>query len=913
MPKNNELIKAVRRFIDTPRGRAVIYKLDVLEEIGFTKISRLPYSIRILLENVVRNYDGFLISEDDIEKVGNWPRGVGENVVAFIPTRVILQDYTGIPLIVDLAAMREVALKYNCDPKIIDAMVPVHLIIDHSIQVDYHGTSYALEKNIELEFKRYSERYKLLKWAQTAFTNLKIIPPAKGIIHQINIEYLAKVIDLREFKGEVTAFPDTVIGTDSHTTMVNGIGVLGWGVGGIEAEAVLLGQPYYITLPEVIGVKIIGEPREGVTATDIVLSITEFLRKKTNVVGKFVEFFGPGLRNLSGFDRTTIANMAPEYGSTIGFFPIDDRTLEFLLITGRRQDYIEFIKKYTKLQHLFYDEEEPIPEYTQILEFDLSSVEPSISGPSHPEDRIPLHKAKEYIKKDIEKFVEEQRKKLRNIISINSKVRLKINDEEVEVGHGMIVIAAIASCTNTSNPHVMIGAGLVAKKAIEYGLRVKPWVKTSLAPGSRVVLDYLEESGLMPYLKALGFHIVGFGCTTCIGNSGPLLKPVEEVIKKYGLYSTTILSGNRNFAGRIHPLSKANFLMSPMLVIAYALKGTMNWDPLNEPIGFDPNGKPIYLKDIWPKEKEIREYIAKYLKPNLYIEKYQDVFEGTKDWIELEAPTGSLYKWDERSTWIKKPPFFEDFTLEPPPLRDIKGARVLLLLGDRVTTDHISPAGPIPPESPAGKYLLKHGVKPEDFGTYGARRGNHEVMVRGTFFNPRCKNLLLPEREGGWTIYWPTKEVMTVYDAAMKYMKHRIPLIIIAGKQYGAGSSRDWAAKGPYLLGVKAVIAESFERIHRSNLVGMGILPLQFMPGENWRSLGLRGDEIYDIIGISEGLKPHKVLTVIARKPNGSKTIEFNVIARLDNYIEVKYYRHGGILKYVLRKLITKYKGQGSK
>jgi aconitate hydratase len=909
-----------RAKLETPKGPAIVYRLDRLEEIGLTKISRLPYTIRILLENVLRNVDGFLVTEDDVKKVASWPKGAGSEVVPFMPSRVLMQDYTGVPAVLDLAAMREVAAKFGCPPRIIDTMVPAHLVIDHSVQVDFFGTSDALERNMEAEFKRYAERYRLLKWAQQAFANLKVIPPGKGIIHQINVEYLATVVEYREYYGEVMAFPDTLVGMDSHTTMVNGIGVLGWGVGGIEAEAVLLGQPYYITLPEVVGVKLVGEPREGVTPTDIVLSITEFLRKKANVVGKFVEFYGPGLKHLLAFDRTTIANMAPEYGSTTGYFPIDDETIAFLRLTGRDEAHVRLVEWYAKLQHLFHDEGEE-PQYSQTLVFDLSQVEPSLAGPSHPEDRVPLSRAKEEFRRALRGFLEERRRRrigaepsrhAKGIAGAEQhgeelewpRVRVKLHDVEVELTHGSIVLAAITSCTNTSNPHVMLGAGLVAKKAVEKGLTRKPWVKTSLSPGSRVVVDYLKEAGLLPYLEALGFHVVGYGCMTCIGNSGPLPEPIAKAIREHDLYAVAVLSGNRNFAGRVHPLARANYLMSPMLVVVYAIKGTMDWDPENEPVGYDPNGRPIYLRDIWPSAQEIRELMKTYLKPDLYREKYRDVFKGTVDWEKLEAPTGDLYQWDPGSTFIRKPPFFDDFTLEPPELDDIRGARVLVLLGDRVTTDHISPAGSIPVDSPAGKYLLERGVKPEEFGTYGARRGNHEVMARGTFASPRIRNLLV-DREGGWTVYWPTGEVVTVYEAAMRYKRQGVPLIVIAGKQYGAGSSRDWAAKGPYLLGVRAVIAESFERIHRSNLVGMGILPLEFMPGENWKTLGLDGSEVYDILGIREGLYPRKKLTVRATKPSG-ETIEFKVVARLDNPVEVEYYRHGGILKYVLRSIIKR-------
>jgi aconitate hydratase len=889
-----------REVLESPKGRVVVYRLDRLEEAGLTRVSRLPYTIRVLLENVVRNYDGFMVTEEDVKRVAGWPSGAGSAVVPFFPARAILQDYTGVPAVVDLAAMREVAAKYGCPPRIIDSHIPAHLIIDHSVSVDYFGTSDAIVKNMALEFRRYRERYQLLKWAQQAFSNLKVVPPGKGIIHQVNIEYLASVVEYRVVNGEPHAFPDSVVGADSHTTMVNGIGVLGWGAGGIEVEAVMLGQPYYLVLPEVIGVKLVGEPREGVTPTDIVLAITEFLRKKVETVGRFVEFYGPGLKYLNGFDRTTIANMAPEYGSTTGFFPVDGETLTFLRLTGRSEEHVRFVEWYTRLQHLYYTGGEE-PDYTVKLEFDLSTVEPSIAGPAHPEDRIPLRRAKEAFRETLREYLEEMR---RRGVRVAGSYRATFDEMgEAELTHGIVAIAAIASCTNTSNPYNMVAAGLIAKKAVEKGLTRKPWVKTSLSPGSRVVVEYLRRSGLMSYLEALGFHVVGFGCMTCIGNSGPLLPQVEKAVREAGVLAAAVVSNNRNFLGRIHPLTRANYIASPPMVVAYAIKGTVDWDPYSEPIGYTPNGEPVFLADIWPRSSEVKRIIEEYLDPTLFREKYKDIYRGTREWEELEAPSGDLYSWDPKSTYIRRPPFFDNFTLEPPEPDDIRGARVLLMLGDRVTTDHISPAGAIPPDSPAGRYLLEHGVKPEEFGTYGARRGNHEVMVRGTFANPRIRNLIV-DREGGYTIYWPTGEVMTVYEAAMRYKEQGIPLIVIAGKQYGAGSSRDWAAKGPYLLGVKAVIAESFERIHRSNLVGMGILPLEFMPGENAKTLGLRGDEIYDIIGIREGLYPRKKLTVIARRPNGEK-IEFKVTARLDNPVEVEYYRHGGILHYVLRRMIT--------
>ncbi|BEP18612.1 aconitate hydratase AcnA [Pyrofollis japonicus] len=899
MSKSDIIAKEI---LESPIGKVAVYRLDRLEEAGLTKISRLPYTIRILLENVARNYDGKTVTEEDVRTVASWPQGAGDKVIPFMPSRAILQDYTGVPAVVDLAAMRDVAAEFGCNPRIIDTHIPAHLIIDHSISVDYFGTSYALYRNMELEFKRYKERYRLLKWAQQAFGNLKVVPPGKGIIHQVNIEYLAKVVMTKKINGETIAYPDSVIGADSHTTMINGIGVLGWGAGGIEVEAVMLGQPYYMILPEVIGVKLVGEPREGVTPTDIVLAITEFLRKNVETVGRFVEFYGPGLKYLLAFDRATIANMAPEYGSTTGFFPVDEETLAFLRLTGRDPEHVRFVEWYTRLQHLFYTDNEPEPEYSIKLEFDLSSVEPSIAGPAHPDERVSLKEAKKRFREVLAKYFEEAKKKGLNVPE--KGVKISFDGEEYEVPHGAVAIAAITSCTNTSNPHVMIGAGLVAKKAVERGLTRKPWVKTSLSPGSRVVVEYLRQTGLSQYLEALGFHVVGFGCMTCIGNSGPLIPQVEKAIREQGLFATSVLSGNRNFLGRVHPLTRGNYLASPMLVVAYALKGTIDWDPETEPIDYDPNGEPVYLKDIWPSTSEIKKMIREYVSPDLYKKIYKDIYKGTEQWEKLEAPSGDLYAWDPSSTFIQKPPFFEGFTLEPPKPSDIIGARVLVMLGDKVTTDHISPAGPIPPDSPAGKYLIEHGVKPSEFGTYGARRGNHEVMMRGTFANPRIKNLLV-DREGGYTIYWPTGEIMTVYDAAMRYKEQGIPLIVIAGKRYGAGSSRDWAAKGPYLLGVKAVIAESFERIHRSNLVGMGILPLQFMPGQNAKTLGLRGDEVYDIIGISEGLEPRKKLKVIARRPDGTK-IEFEVVARLDNWVEVEYYKHSGILHYVLRNMIKK-------
>lgn len=887
----NSLIEEV----ETPLGKAVVYRIDKIEELGLGDYWKLPYSVRILLENVIRNYDGYVVTEETVKSVSHWAQSAGKKEMPLFPARVIMQDFTGVPAVLDLAAMRDAMRELGGDPKKVNPIIPVDLVIDHSVQVDYYGTSYALRMNMEREYERNWERYTLLKWAQRAFSNFRIVPPGKGIIHQVNVEYLAKVVMYRSLRGKPTAFPDSVLGTDSHTTMVNGLGVLGWGVGGIEAEAVILGQPYYMLIPEVVGVKLVGELPEGATPTDLVLYITEKLRKK-GVVAKFVEYFGPALKKLSVPDRATLANMAPEYGATMGFFPVDEATISFLKLTGRDPEHVKLVEQYTKLVGLWYSEDAPTPQYSDVVVIDLNDVEPSISGPSQPEDRIPLREAKRRVTELIEDYVKKKGKGRRTI-------EVEVAGEKTPVGDGSVVLAAITSCTNTSNPTVMIAAGLLAKKAVERGLRPKPWVKTSNAPGSRVVPEYWEKLGLMPYLEALRYHITGFGCTVCVGNSGPLPPSIEEAIKKHDLYVVTVLSGNRNFSGRIHPLAQANFLASPPLVIAYALAGRIDIDFYNEPIGYDPNGEPVYLRDIWPTAEEIKKAVEEALDPELFKKKYADIFEGDEHWERLPVIESDTYPWDPRSTYIKKPPFLEGMGLEPEPLRDIMGARVLVMAPDRISTDHISPAGRISPDSLAGRYLMEQGVSPGDLNTCGSRRGNHEVMMRCTFDNPKFRNLLVPDRLGAWTIYWPTGEVMHIYEAAMKYKEQGIPLIIIGGKNYGVGSSRDWAAKGPYLLGVKAVIAESFERIHRSNLVGMGILPLEFMPGENAKTLGLDGSEEYDIIGIAEGLYPGKILTVRAKKRDG-RVIEFKVKARLDTPIEVEYYKHGGILRYVLRKLL---------
>jgi aconitate hydratase len=908
-------------YLDLPFGRFRYYRLAELEEVGLaSKVEELPFSIRVLLENLYRNLGKGIVTEEEVRALGHWGLSAPSvEEIAFHPTRVLLQDFTGVPLVVDLAAMRGVAKRLGKDPKVVNPLVPVHLVIDHSIQVDHFRRPDAYLLNLDLEYERNRERYVLLKWAQKAFSNFQVVPPGTGIVHQVNLEYLAKVVDDRVIDNERVAFPDTLLGTDSHTPMVNGLGVLGWGVGGIEAEAVMLGQPYYMTVPEVVGVRLEGELREGVTATDLVLHVTELLRRK-NVVGKFVEFFGPGLEDLSVPDRATIANMAPEYGATVGYFPIDRHTLEYLRFTGRSPERVTLVEAYAKAQGLFLDDYEWRGRYTEVVVLDLGDVETSLAGPANPEDRLGIA--------DLKRVVEEYIRKVRATVSAQGaanrwegegggqavaqlqrteEVReavVTINGETYALRDGSIVIAAITSCTNTSNPTVMVGAGLLAKRAVERGLRVPRYVKTSLAPGSQIVYEYLVRSGLYRYLEELGFSLVGFGCTTCIGNSGPLPTEVAEAIERHDLITFSVLSGNRNFEGRIHPQVRGNFLASPMLVVAYAIAGRADINLLEEPLGLDRDGKPVYLRDVWPSMSEIREVIERSLTPELFKEKYANVFEGDERWRSLEAPSGDVFVWDPSSTYIREPPFFEGFSLEFEEPEDIIGARVLVLLGDRITTDHISPAGAILPGSPAGKYLMEKGVDPADFNTYGARRGNHEVMMRGTFANVRLKNLLVPGKEGWWTRHLPSGEVMTVYDAAMRYKAEGTPLLVLAGKQYGAGSSRDWAAKGVYLLGVRAVIAESFERIHRSNLIGMGVLPLQFRPGEGWKTLGLDGTEVFDIIGISEGLKPRKELTVRARKADGS-TVEFKVIARLDTPIEVEYYRHGGILQYVLRKLLV--------
>ncbi len=876
----------IREKIEFNGQQATIFRLDRLEEQGLGKISRLPNSIKILLENLVRHVDDYLVTEEHVKTLAQWnPKKTQKREIPFIPSRVILQDLTGVPAVVDLAALRSAMKRAGGNPAEINPLIPVDLVIDHSIQVDYSGKSDAMSLNEKKEFERNQERYTFLRWAQKALNNFRIVPPGRGIIHQVNLEYLSSVVQTRKMGTDLLAFPDTLVGTDSHTTMINGIGVLGWGVGGIEAEAVMLGQPYYLLVPEVVGFKLYGELNEGITATDLALTITQILRKH-GVVGKFVEFYGSGVQKLTLQDRATISNMSPEYGATMGYFPIDEETLSYLIATGRAH-LVELVRTYTKAQGLFLEDTSTAPNFTETLELDLGTIEPSLAGPKRPQDRIPLKSMRTQFSADLIKMFKKEPK--------NSKLASN------RLTDGSVVIAAITSCTNTSNPSILIGAGLLAKKAIERGLKIKSHVKTSLAPGSRVVTSYLKETGLLLFLEKLGFYLVGYGCTTCIGNSGPLQGHIIDEIQQNNLVVAAVVSGNRNFEGRINPYIKANYLASPPLVVAFAIAGKVDIDLTTEPIGTDSNGKPVYLNDIWPKREEIEEKM-RVLTPKMFEDQYSKVFEGTELWKNLSVPEDELYNWDPKSTYIQEPPFFKNFPLTPPESIDIKGARVLALLGDSVTTDHISPAGAIPATDPAGKYLISRGIDPTNFNSFGSRRGNHEVMMRGTFGNIRLRNKLTPEKEGDWTRHFPTDAVIPIYEAAMRYAAEKISLIVLAGKEYGTGSSRDWAAKGVYLLGVKAVIAESFERIHRSNLIGMGVLPLQFKEGETYESLELNGTEIFDLSGI-EDMKPGGEIQVIARKINGDRK-EFSVRLRLDTPIELEYYRNGGILHTVLRKMI---------
>ncbi len=877
----------------TVKGRTFrIARLDALRKKGFEP-SKLPFSLRILLENLLRLEDGDVVKAADIETLAGWdPSKKLEKEIAFMPARVLLQDFTGVPAVVDLAAMRDAMKLMGGDPTKINPLQPVELVIDHSVQVDAFGSPEALGINAKLEFQRNQERYAFLRWGQDSFTNFKVVPPDTGIVHQVNLEYLARVVMTNlDAGGDTWAYPDSVIGTDSHTTMINGLGVLGWGVGGIEAEAAMLGQSTSMLIPEVVGFRLFGSLKEGVTATDLVLTVTQLLRKK-GVVGKFVEFYGPGARALSLADRATVANMAPEYGATCGFFPVDEETLRYLELSGRPKDQIEIVRAYLQEQGLFYAEGTPDPVYADTLELDLADVEPSLAGPRRPQDRVALGQ----VKKEFTAKLPEIR--VKGAASATGEGELK---------DGLVMIAAITSCTNTSNPSVLVAAGLLAKKAVAKGLSTKPWVKTSLAPGSQVVTEYLNKAGLTPYLEQLKFHTVGYGCTTCIGNSGPILEKYTKEIRDRSLVVSAVLSGNRNFEGRIHSDVRANYLASPPLVVAYAIAGSVDVDLTTEPLGIGSDGKPVFLKDVWPTQQEVNDAVRSSLTREMYVSKYAEVFRGDEAWQGLEVPQGATYAWEKDSTYVRNPPYFAGLTLEPKEVTDITGARVLAVLGDSITTDHISPAGSIKIDSPAGKYLIAQGVSPEDFNSYGARRGNHEVMMRGTFANVRLKNKLVPNTEGSVTQHLPDGEQMSIFDASLKYQSKKIPLVILAGKEYGSGSSRDWAAKGPMLLGIKAVIAESYERIHRSNLVGMGILPLEFVGGQNIESLGLTGHEVLEIKGLADGVKnqfrSNRQLKVIATTEDGSQKT-FSTKVRIDTPQEVEYFRHGGVMAYVLRKLL---------
>lgn len=905
--------KEYRKKLSVNGQEYLYYDIQALD----ATIDRLPYSIRILVENLLRKLDGHVVKENDLKAIAAWQKSYDSPVeIPHHPARVLMQDFTGVPAVVDLAAMRDAVKKLGGDPAKINPLVPVELIVDHSVQIDYFGTSRSLMKNVDKEYERNGERYNLLKWAQKSFNNFKVVPPNSGICHQVNLEYLGRVVITEQTDDGVVAYPDSLVGTDSHTTMINGIGVMGWGVGGIEAEAVMLGQPYYMSIPEVVGVKFINRLKKGITATDLVLKVTEVLRQH-GVVEKFVEYFGPGLKHLSVPDRATIANMSPEYGATMGFFPVDEKTLEYLRVTNRQQR-AQLAEAYTKAVGLFYTDAQT-PEYSQVVEIDLATVEPSLAGPARPQDRIALSNMKSTFAKilgceydrnaeleSLSTFHDESGNQTRRASKCKPlaqrELDIELNGRQTKIGDGHVVIAAITSCTNTSNPHVLIGAGLLAKAAVEKGLKVSPIVKTSFAPGSKVVMHYMHNAGLMPYLEALGFHLTAFGCTTCIGNSGPLNPVIEKTIKDNDLNVAAVLSGNRNFEARIHQNIKSNFLASPLLVVLYALAGRVDFDPTIEPIGNDPNGDPVYMQDIWPDFESIDALVSQCVKQEYYSNEYGRIFDGDQFWQALEVKESSTFPWDEKSTYIRNPPYFDDFSSKPPGGQNIENARPFLLLGDSVTTDHISPAGAIPAQYPAGKYLIEQGVEPPQFNSYGSRRGNHEVMMRGTFGNVRIKNQLVAPKEGGQTLKFPEKKEMYNFDAAMKYSQEGTPLIVVGGKEYGTGSSRDWAAKGTNLLGIQAVLAESFERIHRNNLVGMGVLPLVFLPGENARSLNLTGNEIYSIEGLDQ-MSPRKQLTVTATNEDGT-TVSFEAIARLDTEVDVSYFEHGGILTYVLRQLM---------
>jgi aconitate hydratase len=920
-----------RGTLSVGRDTLQYYSLPALERAGFPSVSRLPYSLKILLENLLRCEDGRFVKADDISALASWdPAAKLQKEIAFTPARVLLQDFTGVPAVVDLAAMRDGIVKLGGNPKKVNPLQPVELVIDHSVQVDYFGQANALDLNGRLEYQRNRERYEFLRWGQNAFSNFRVVPPETGIVHQVNIEYLARVICREQREGVLEAFPDTLVGTDSHTTMVNGLGVVGWGVGGIEAEACMLGQPISMLIPEVLGVRLVDDLPEGATATDLVLTVTETLRK-LGVVGKFVEFYGPGLASLTIADRATLGNMSPEYGATIAIFPVDEMTLDYLRLTSRSDEQVALVERYTKEQGLFRTSEQPDANYAQTIEINLASIEPSLAGPRRPQDRVTLKQAKPKFQAELAKMLAEPRKNVpapdrsqSGAAAMSPKAAAAPSGAavaEAEDGpasgmdHGAVVVAAITSCTNTSNPSVMIGAGLLAKKAVEKGLTRKPWVKTSLAPGSQVVTAYLDKAGLTPYLEQLGFNLVGYGCTTCIGNSGPLPEEIGSIIEERNLVVASVLSGNRNFEGRIQPLVRANYLASPPLVVAYAIAGRMTIDLTSDPIGQDRAGQNVYLRDIWPTEREIQESMLGAVQASMFREKYADVFKGDHRWQAIAVPEGERFAWEGDSTYVRLPPYFDGMTMTPAPLTDVTSARVLAVLGDSVTTDHISPAGSIKKDSPAGRYLIEHGVQPSDFNSYGARRGNHEVMVRGTFANIRLRNQLAAGTEGGFTTYLPTpgvspkdaacrnEELMTIYDASMRYQGEGVPLVIFAGKEYGSGSSRDWAAKGTKLLGVRAVIAESFERIHRSNLVNMGVLPLQYLAGATFASLKLTGRELVTITGVDgDNLKPRGEVTV--RATLDDKTIEFQATVRIDTPEELVSFKHGGILPYVLRQLL---------
>ncbi len=852
-----------------------------------------------MLEGVLRNCDGFIVAEQDVLNLAGWDAISPAKVeIPFMPARVVLQDFTGV---VDLAAMRSAMDRLAGEPRRINPLIPVDLVVDHSIQVDQFGSPDALEANVDLEFVRNRERYEFLKWGQKAFDNFRVVPPNVGIVHQVNLEYLAQGVFVRQGADGPVALPDTLVGTDSHTTMINGLGVIGWGVGGIEAEAVMLGQPLYMLMPEVVGFRLRGKLPDGATATDLVLTVTQILRE-AGVVGKFVEFYGDGVAAMSLADRATVANMAPEYGATMGFFPVDDETLRYLRLTGRSEDSVALVDRYTKEQHLFRpDPDADVPRYSATLTLDMDSVEPSLAGPKRPQDRVPLAKMADAFRETLRKPPVERGFGL-TADQVAKKAKIVDNGDSLEVGHGAVVIAAITSCTNTSNPSVMVAAGLLARNAVERGLRVPPYVKTSLAPGSRIVTDYLDRAGLSEPLQKLGFFTVGYGCTTCIGNSGPLPDPVAKAVTENDLVAAAVLSGNRNFEGRINPLVKANYLASPPLVVAYAIAGRADIDLVREPMGKGTDGQPVYLRDIWPDMESVHRAIAEAVKPEMFVQRYQAAFDSNERWNRIDVPEGDLYQWNPHSTYVQEPPFLIDLTPDPRPVTPIKGARVLALLGDSVTTDHISPAGAIPKDSPAGRYLMEQGIEPKNFNSYGARRGNDRVMVRGTFANIRIRNQLAPGTEGGWTRHLPDGEVLTIYDAAMKYRQEGVPLIVLAGREYGTGSSRDWAAKGTLLLGVRAVIAVSFERIHRSNLVGMGVLPLEFPAGQSWQSLGLTGEEVYSI-QVGDDLEPRGHIPVVSVASDGTKK-EFIATVRIDTPVELDYYRNGGILQTVLRKLL---------